>query len=241
MKTLLDRLIAVAGLLVLSPILVAIMYLVRRKDGGTPLYIADRAAKDGGAFKMIKIRSMVVDAASVGGTSTASDDPRVTTLGRFIRRWKIDEISQLWNVARGDMSLVGPRPQVLSEVAMYTADERRLLTVRPGITDFASIVFADEAEILRATPDPDLAYRHLIRPWKSRLGLFYVDNATVWVDLLLIALTGVRVVSARVALAGVSVLLAWLGAPADLVRFARRTEPLLLPTSVPGLAEPLSV
>lgn len=239
MKALFDRLVAVAGLLVLSPLLAVVMYLVRRKDGGAPLYIADRAAKDGGAFKMVKIRSMVVGAARIGGTSTASDDPRITALGRFIRRWKIDEIGQLWNVARGDMSLVGPRPQVLSEVATYTADERRLLTVKPGITDFASIVFADEAEILRATPDPDLAYQRLIRPWKSRLGLFYVDHSAVWLDLLLIVLTAVRVVSARAALRGVAALLAWLDAPPDLVRVATRAEPLS-PAAVPGLTEPLS-
>jgi len=207
------------------------------QDGRRPLYTAPRAARGGGTFRIVKIRSMVIDADRKGGTSTARDDDRITPLGHFIRRWKIDELSQLWNVFTGDMTFVGPRPQVLSEVATYTPEEEHLLTVKPGITDFSSIVFADEGEILRGAPDPDLAYRRLIRPWKSRLSLFYVCHRTIWLDLQLIAFTLLRIFAPARALAGVADLLTRLGAAEELVRVARRTTPLT-PYAVPGKAAP---
>ena len=236
-KLLLDRGVAVAGLVSLAPAFAILMLLVWRHDRRSPLYVTERVALGGGGFRMMKIRSMVADAERLGASSTAADDPRVTPVGRFIRRWKIDEFSQLWNVAAGDMSLVGPRPQVVAEVATYTAEERRLLEVKPGITDFSSIVFADEADILHGASDPDLAYRHLIRPWKSRLSLFYVDHASVWLDVQLIALTIVRLFSRQHALAGASALLARLAAPTDLVRIALRDAPLV-PAAVPGMSRP---
>ncbi len=236
LRSLVDRVVAIGGLLVLSPLLLVLLVLVWRHDRESPLYVARRAAKGGGAFNMVKIRSMVANADRIGGASTASDDPRITRVGHFIRRWKIDEFSQLWNVATGDMRLVGPRPQVLQEVALYTDEERRLLTVEPGITDFASIVFADEADILRNAADPDLAYRRLIRPWKSRLGLFYVDHASFGLDVQLLVLTVVRLFSSRHALAGVAAILSRLDAPSELVRVARRDGPLVA-SAVPGLSE----
>lgn len=225
-KELFDRIAALAGLLLLSPVLLLMLFLVWRQDGRSPFYVAHRAARGGGRFRMVKIRSMVVAADRTGVVSTAGDDARITPLGQFIRRWKIDELSQLWNVFIGDMSLVGPRPQVLDEVATYTPDEMRLLDVKPGITDFSSIVFADEGEILRGAADPDLAYRQLIRPWKSRLGILYVERRTFFIDLRLIELTLIRIVAPERALAGVARLLEKLGAPAELVRVARRDTPL---------------
>ena len=132
---------------------------------------------------MLKFRTMVVDAESVGGSSTSARDPRITSIGHLLRRWKLDEIPQFINVLKGDMSLVGPRPQVGWDVARYTEEERRLLTVRPGITDWASIRFRDEGEILAAEADPDEAYDRLIRPDKIRLGLEYVDKVSVRTDL----------------------------------------------------------
>ena len=140
-------------------------------------------------FKMRKFRTMVVDADRIGGSSTPADDPRLTTIGKALRRWKIDEMPQLINVLLGEMSLVGPRPQVASDVARYTEDERRLLSVRPGVTDWASIEFRNEAEILRGHPDADNAYDELIRPEKIRLGLAYVDQRSLWVDLQILYLT----------------------------------------------------
>ena len=236
-KALLDRTAALMGLLILLPLFLAVCFLVWCGDRHSPLYVADRVGRDGRTFRMVKIRSMIANADRLGATSTAGNDPRITVVGRFIRRWKLDELAQLWNVLKGDMSLVGPRPQVTSEVATYTPEERRLLAAKPGITDFSSIVFADEAEILFGAADADLAYRQLIRPWKSRLGLFYVDNLSVGLDLQLIALTLVRIVAPDRALAGVSQILRKLGAPEELIDVARRTMPLV-PHAVPGMSEP---
>jgi lipopolysaccharide/colanic/teichoic acid biosynthesis glycosyltransferase len=227
-KELFDRSAAFFGLLLLSPFLVIVCVLVWLQDRHSPFYVALRAGRAGRPFRMAKIRSMVVDADRIGASSTKSDDSRITGIGRFIRRWKIDELSQLWNVLKGDMSLVGPRPQVFDEVATYTAEERSLLAVKPGITDFASIVFADEGEILKGAADPDLAYRQLIRPWKSRFGLLYVARHSLVVDLRLIHLTLLRIVAPDRALMGVGRLLETLGANEELVQVAQRLLPLAL-------------
>lgn len=234
-KALFDRVAALGGLIVLSPLFLVVCLLVWLQDFHSPFYVSTRSGR-GGSFRMIKIRSMVIGA-DRGASSTSGDDRRITAVGRFIRRWKIDELSQLVNVLRGDMSLVGPRPEVMSEVATWTEEEKGVLAVRPGITDFSSIVFADEGEILRGMSDPERAYRRLIRPWKSRLGLFYVAHAGMALDLQLIALTLVRIVAPDRAVAGVSRLLARCGAPDELVKIARRESPLV-PHAVPGKAEP---
>src|SRR5439155_4680609 len=123
------------------------------------------------------------------------------------RAYKIDELIQLWNVLKGDMSLVGPRPQVLSDVRLYTYEENRMLTVRPGITDPASIVFSDEGNILKGSSDPDLLYNQIIRPWKSRLALLYVDKQSFLVDIWLILLTAVAIASRSAALKAIQRLL----------------------------------
>lgn len=138
---------------------------------------------------MVKIRSMIVKADQTGVDSTAGDDKRITPVGHWIRQWKLDELSQLWNVVQGDMSLVGPRPNVPREVKNYTEAELGLLDIRPGITDISSIVFSDEGEILMGAEDPDLKYHQIIRPWKSRLGLLYVQQSRLIVDLKIIFLT----------------------------------------------------
>jgi lipopolysaccharide/colanic/teichoic acid biosynthesis glycosyltransferase len=239
LKEIVDRSAAFVGLVLLAPLFLVVCLLVWGRDGRSPFYVADRVARGGGSFRMVKIRSMIADADRLGPSSTAGDDARVTAVGRFIRRWKIDELSQLWNVLAGDMSLVGPRPQVLAEVADYTEQERGLLAVKPGITDFSSIVFADEGEILRGAADADLAYRQLIRPWKSRLGLLYVEHRGFFIDLRLIGLTLLRIVAPARALAGVCGLLERLGASEELLRVARRSSPLL-PGTVPGRERPLA-
>jgi lipopolysaccharide/colanic/teichoic acid biosynthesis glycosyltransferase len=233
MKRLLDIVASAAGLIVLSPVLALALFLVWRQDWHSPFYIAERAACGGGSFRMVKIRSMIVNADSTGVESTSSADNRITPLGHFIRRWKLDEITQLWNVLKGDMSLVGPRPNTLREVAKYSATERNLLSVRPGITDFASIVFSDEGDILKSEPDPDAAYDRLIRPWKSRLGLVYVENAGVLLDLRLIWLTLVAIADKRWALRGVVRQLEKLGADADVIDVSRREAPLTPPPHMP--------
>ena len=121
--------------------------------------------------------------------STAAADPRITPIGKVLRSCKLDELPQLINVLKGDVSLVGPRPQVQADAEMYTAVERRLFTARPGITDLASIVFADEGEILRGSRDPDLEYHRVIRPWKSRLALIYLERQSMMLDVRILAWT----------------------------------------------------
>jgi lipopolysaccharide/colanic/teichoic acid biosynthesis glycosyltransferase len=129
---------------------------------------------------------MVVNAEKLGASSTAEDDARTTRLGRFLRRWKLDELPQLINVVKGEMSFVGPRPQVQWAVDLYTEEEKALLAVRPGITDYASIRFHNEGEILRGSKDPDKDYLEKIAPEKTRLGLKYVRNHSLWIDLKII-------------------------------------------------------
>jgi len=166
-----------------------VMLSVWAEDGRSPFYIAPRVGKNGRIFKMLKLRSMRVDADKAGVSSTKSDDDRITRTGRVIRKFKLDEFMQLYNVLKGDMSLVGPRPQVEWAVKLYTNDEKKMLTVRPGITDLASIVFADEGEILSASKSPDQDYLSMIQPWKSRLAIFSIENISLIFDLRIIWLT----------------------------------------------------
>jgi lipopolysaccharide/colanic/teichoic acid biosynthesis glycosyltransferase len=226
MRRLLDIVAAAAGLTLLALPLAVILFLVWRQDRHSPFYIADRAGRGGAPFRMVKIRSMVINADKSGVESTSAADRRITPLGHFIRRWKVDELSQLWNVLKGDMSLVGPRPNTMSEVATYAPWERELLRVRPGITDFSSIIFSDEGEILRDSTDPDADYTRLIRPWKGHLGLLYVQHATMPLNLRLIVLTIVAIFSKARALAYIGPLLQQLGAPPLLCAVARRDRPL---------------
>lgn len=240
MKRLLDVVGGSLGLLVCSPVLLPIMLLLWWQDKHSPFYLAVRVGKGGRTFRMVKLRSMIVNADETEVDSTSVDDKRITPLGRFVRRFKLDELPQLANVVRGDMSLVGPRPNVRRETDLYTLLERRLLEVRPGVTDFSSIVFSDLGEILKGERDPDIAYNQLVRPGKSMLGIFYVDNASVWLDLQLCWLTLSALRSRSRALAGVSNLLQRLGAPQELVRIASRTAPLI-PMSPPGADQVVTV
>jgi len=207
--------------------LAAVMLGIWLQDRQSPFYIAPRIARGGGEFRMIKFRSMVTNADKIGGSSTAAGDRRITPIGRFVRAYKLDELIQLWNVLKGDMSLVGPRPQVLSDAALYTRAEKRMLSVRPGITDLASIVFSDEGEILKGSADPDLLYNQIIRPWKSRLALAYIDHQSLSIDLWLILLTLLVVVSRTTALRRLGMLLRAWKLDALVIRMATRQEPLL--------------
>jgi len=182
------------------------------------------------------LRSMIQNADAQRIDSTGANDMRITPVGHFIRSYKLDELTQLWNVLKGDMSLVGPRPNVKRETDLYTSQEKRLLSIKPGITDFASIVFSDEGEILANKADPDIAYNQLIRPGKSRLGLFYIEHKNILVDLLLIAFTLLAIVSKRRSLKAVAWLLKLTHAPSDLIEIAAREKPLT-PQPPPGAIE----
>lgn len=233
LKRLFDIIVSLSGLLILWPFILLFMLLIWLQDFCSPFYIAPRARGKGRTFNMVKLRSMVKNADKKGGASTAANDRRITWVGKLIRKTKFDEVPQLWNVLFGDMSLVGPRPQVMRDVSLYTEEEFHLFDARPGITDFSSIVFSDEGDILKGSENPDLKYNQIIRPWKSRFGLFYTKHQNLWVDLRLILLTVVAIMSRPRALAGVQNLLRNLRAPEALMVIAGRSSPLV-PQPPPG-------
>ena len=182
LKRLLDLCASLVGLMVVFPIMVVIGLWIRLDSKGPMFYRGTRVGKGGKKFHMLKLRTMVINADHLGGPSTSDDDPRLTKAGKQIRRYNLDELPQLINVLKGDMSIVGPRPEVPEEVEQYTEEEKALLSVRPGMTDYASIEFNNEGEILRGSKDPHQAYREVIRPEKIRLGLEYVNTRSVYVD-----------------------------------------------------------
>ena len=232
-KRLLDIVISLIGLICFSPILLFASILVWSKDKKSPFYIPPRVGKKGKIFYMVKLRSMVVNADKTGVDSTSNNDLRITSVGQKIRKYKLDELTQLWNVLLGDMSLVGPRPNVKAEVDLYTDVEKELLSIKPGITDFSSIVFSDEGKILEDKKDPDLAYHQLIRPWKSRLGLIYIKHRSITLDFEIIIYTLVALISKRTALNWVSKKLEKFRVDKDLVNISKR-EIELFPYPPPG-------
>jgi lipopolysaccharide/colanic/teichoic acid biosynthesis glycosyltransferase len=188
MKRLLDIAVSGAGLVLTSPILLAAAIAVKVETPGSAFYGGHRVGKDGRAFRIFKLRTMRTGADQQGPAVTAGGDPRITTVGRFLRRTKIDELPQLLNVLKGEMSLVGPRPEHPDYVARYTPEQRRVLTVRPGITGPAALAFVDEEEQLRG-PDPEAAYLADVTPQKLAVDLEYVDSASVGGDLRILGRT----------------------------------------------------
>jgi lipopolysaccharide/colanic/teichoic acid biosynthesis glycosyltransferase len=189
LKRTLDLILAFGALALLSPLLLAIAVLIKLDDGRPVLYRGVRVGRGGVPFRIRRFRTMVVNADRLGGPSTRDDDPRMTKVGRWLRRSKLDELPQFLNVINGEMSFVGPRPEVAQEVAQYSHEERALLSVRPGITDWASIRFRDEGAILRGAADPHEAYRQVIRLEKMRLALEYVRTASLATDVRILVAT----------------------------------------------------
>jgi lipopolysaccharide/colanic/teichoic acid biosynthesis glycosyltransferase len=182
------------GLILVSPVLATIAILIKREDGGPIFYRGVRVGRFGKTFGIFKFRTMVVNAEKMGGPSTADDDPRITEMGEFMRKFKLDELPQLINVLKGEMSIVGPRPEVQMYVDMFTEEEKAILSVRPGITDWASIWNPDEGAVLAGSPDPEKTYMEKIRPEKIRLQLKYVRERSFWNDLKIIAQTIVAII-----------------------------------------------
>jgi len=182
MKRAIDLIFSIVGLLLLSPILLSLAVRIRMEDSGSIFYRGVRVGRHGRLFRIFKFRTMVANADRIGGPSTADDDPRITRIGKKLRKYKLDEMPQLVNVFLGDMSLVGPRPEVPHYVNMYTEEEKAILTVRPGITDWASLWNPNEGAILSGSPDPERAYMEKIRPKKIRLQLKYVRERSLWID-----------------------------------------------------------
>jgi lipopolysaccharide/colanic/teichoic acid biosynthesis glycosyltransferase len=178
-----DLLVATAGLVLVWPLLFVLGLWIKFDSKGPVLYRGQRAGRFGKPFFVLKLRTMVANAEQLGGAESPADDPRITRVGSFLRRFKFDELPQLVNVIKGEMSLVGPRPEVLDEVRRYTPREQQLLSVRPGITDWASVKFRNEDELLRGSADPHLAYHEKILPHKIQLGLEYIEKRSMLVDL----------------------------------------------------------
>ena len=171
------------GVVLLAPLLALLALLVKAEDRGPVLFKQERVGYRGRRFRIWKFRTMVPDAETRGLPLTVERDPRLTRIGAWMRRLKLDELPQLFNVLVGDMSLVGPRPDVPRYVALYRAPERRVLELVPGMTDEASIRYLGESTLLAASPDPEPHYLEVIAPDKIRLSLAYAARATVWSDL----------------------------------------------------------
>jgi len=195
-KRLFDLIFVVIGLFALSPVLFVITVLIRRDASGPILFKQDRVGLHGKLFKILKFRTMIVNAEKLGAKVTTGDDSRITKSGRWLRKYKLDELPQLFNILKGEMSLVGPRPEVPEFVAFYTEEQKKIVhSVLPGITDNASIEFRNENEILAGSDNPVRDYREKILPIKLELYKQYVKKRTLWLDFKIVIKTVVVIVS----------------------------------------------
>lgn len=233
LNRLLDIFLSIIILILISPILIIFIFMIWVEDKSNPFYVSKRIGKNGIEFNFFKLRSMVINADVTGVDSTSSADKRITPIGKIIRKFKIDELPQLLNVLMGEMTLVGPRPNVRNDVNIYTEEEKMLLSVKPGITDFSSIIFSDEGEILSEFEDPDLKYNQLIRPWKSRLGLFYIKKKSIVLDTLLIFITIIAIFNKKFAINFIVKILEFFKADFSLIDVCRRDKELI-PYPPPG-------
>jgi len=180
------------GIIVLSPILIVIALIIKKESDGPVFFKQIRVGEKGRNFEILKYRTMVVDAEKMGRQITVGNDNRITKIGGFLRKYKLDELPQLINVFKGDMSLVGPRPEVPRYVEMYNEEQRKVLDVKPGITDLASIRYRDENELLGTAEDPDDMYINTIMPDKLALNLEYINKSNVFFDIYIILKTIVK-------------------------------------------------
>ena len=190
-KRTLDVVLATTAIAVTGPLLLAIAVLIKLDSKGPVFYRGARAGFNGRVFRIFKFRSMDPDAEKRGGHSTAANDPRFTRIGKFLRKHKLDELPQFFNVLSGEMSLVGPRPQVLFYTNQYVGEEKMILSVKPGITDLASLYFVDMDAVL-GSGDVDARYQTEIEPVKNRLRLRYVRERSFMLDLRILVETAFR-------------------------------------------------
>lgn len=193
-KRIFDFVVSMIGLLTLSPILATVAVWIKLSSTGPVLFKQIRVGYRGKHFQICKFRTMVVNAEAIGTQITTGDDPRITKIGKFLRKYKLDELPQLFNVLAGEMSLVGPRPEVPKYVSLYNAEQKRVLNVLPGITDLASIEFRNENELLTGKENSEEFYIQEIMPHKLLLNLEYIDQANLLFDLKIIARTIWRIV-----------------------------------------------
>jgi lipopolysaccharide/colanic/teichoic acid biosynthesis glycosyltransferase len=194
LKRLFDIIFSFFGLMMISPLLLLVAIMIKITSPGPVFYRGKRVGKSGKIFRIFKFRTMVPDAEKIGGPSTAGDDPRLTKIGNFLRKFQLDELPQLINVLKGEMSFVGPRPEVPFYVNMMTEEEKSIiLSIRPGMTDWASLWNFHEGEILKGSLDPEKTYMEKIRPEKIRLQIKYAKERSFWTDIKIILKTVARV------------------------------------------------
>jgi lipopolysaccharide/colanic/teichoic acid biosynthesis glycosyltransferase len=189
MKRLFDLVVAGAALAVSGPLLGALALVVKLDSPGPAFFVQERVGRDKRRIRVAKLRTMVTNAERLGPAITAARDPRITRVGALLRKTKLDELPQLWNVVRGDMSIVGPRPEVPRYVETYPQEWGRLFDVRPGLTDLASVIFRDEEQLLAQAHDRERAYTEVLLPMKVDLAIRGVETSTVGQDLVVIART----------------------------------------------------
>jgi lipopolysaccharide/colanic/teichoic acid biosynthesis glycosyltransferase len=185
-KRIFDLVFSLIGIILLAPLFLAIAIWIKLDSPGSVFFRQARVGQFGKEFKIYKFRTMVTNAEALGKQITVDEDPRITRCGKFLRKYKLDELPQLFNIVKGEMSLVGPRPEVPKYVALYTPEQRRVLEVPPGITDLASINFRNENELLSSVSNPEYFYIENIIPQKLALNIQYIERASLGLDLQII-------------------------------------------------------
>lgn len=195
LKRLFDIIFSFLGLILVLPLFLVIAFLIKRESPSGPIfYRGVRIGKNGKPFRIFKFRTMAPEAEKLGGLSTAVDDPRLLKVGHFLKKYQLDELPQLINVLKGEMSLVGPRPEVKMYVDMMAEEERNvILSIKPGMTDLASLWNFHEGEILKGSPDPEKTYQERIWPEKKRLQIKYIKERNFWLDLKIILKTILKI------------------------------------------------
>lgn len=188
-KRVFDIVLSLTGILIFLPLIIIISIIVSMDSKGGIFYSQHRVGKDKKSFILYKFRTMRNGADKHGLLTVGDNDKRVTKSGRWLRKYKIDELPQLFNILKGDMSFVGPRPEVSKYVDLYNDQQKEILSVKPGITDWASIKYIDENEILANVPDPEDYYIRYIMPSKAEINLKYVAEHNFWTDIKIILLT----------------------------------------------------
>ncbi|ACD52028.1 sugar transferase [Clostridium botulinum] len=188
-KRIFDFVCSTLGIIILSPIFILLSIMIKTGSDGPVFFKQIRVGEDGKDFEILKFRTMVVDAEKLGKQITVGNDNRITKIGSFLRKYKLDELPQLINVFKGDMSLVGPRPEVPRYVNMYNEEQRKVLEVKPGITDLASIRYKDENALLGKAENPEEFYINTIMPDKLALNLEYINKSNVFFDIYIIVKT----------------------------------------------------
>lgn len=198
MKRLFDLSLSLVGLMILLPVLVLVAAAVWVASGRPVFFHQERIGRNGRPFTLVKFRTMAVIDREGGTSITVRGDPRITPLGRFLRRTKLDELPQLWNVVKGEMSLVGPRPEVPEIVEGYSPEMREIFSVRPGITSIASLLLSDEEGLLALAPDSERAYQELLVPFKVEMGMEHVRRDSLSFDTSVLIRTAWRLTLGRV-------------------------------------------